>query len=272
MDKKTRDLLAKPLTEYDRPGAGGRKFKYVKGEDVIGRLNTAFDNEWNSHIIESWVTEDKPKQVMVLVEVSAGGATHQGFGGAEIAVYTQGPKAGQPVDISNSYKSALTGAIKNAAKLFGIGLLSDETDLTFSDDDTSIPTSPTITPPSTSSVENADNIEKIRSILEGAGTAKPQPTSGGNTASLAESYKQSIGASTGVKDTEIPFKPSVSTTDKINDVQIGAMNAMSKMKQLEPGNVIKAALGSTGKTDFGDLTVSEAKLVLKHLHSTTKGA
>lgn len=264
MDKHTRDKLSKAMVEYEKPGAGGRKFSYIKGEDVIGRLNTAFENDWNSCVVDSFMLGEEVRQVIVLVELKAAGIAHQGYGGAEVAVYTGGPKQGLPVDISNSYKGALTNAIKNAAKQFGIGLLTDETDVS----DVPAPQPPVVRPQASTPVHASATIstaakdKKVDEISKLLKTAVPEPTT-----SLAQGYKDKVQAET-VKEEPAPFTPSVGDTGKVNDVQIGAMNAMSTMKSVLPDAAISQALGSTSKTEFKDLTTDEARKVIKHLHST----
>jgi hypothetical protein len=47
---------------------------------------------------------------------------HEGYASQPIAKYTQGPKTGQIIDIGNSYKSAMSKAIKTAVAKWGVGL------------------------------------------------------------------------------------------------------------------------------------------------------
>lgn len=281
MDQETRKKLSKSVETFKKPGAGGRQFSYIKGEDVIGRLNTAFKHDWSSRVVNSWVTEDKIKQVIVLVEITAGGVAHQGYGGAEIAVYSNGARQGDPVDVSNSWKSALTNAIKNSAKHFGIGLLTDETDTDFSEtvnapsvsvasDVKPVISVTTSTAPvagnGTISISNEEKKnEQVSKILAAAGVkTNPNPPS-----SLAENFKDNA-TPTPNTNTESPFKPS--TTEAVNDVQVGAMVAMSKLKSIDPAKAIEDATGSNDKKDFKELSSEEARKVIKHLHTAPKGA
>lgn len=123
MKKEAIEVLTSPVKVYYKPGPGSMKYKYVKGEDVIARLNTAFEHEWSSTVEHVY---EKGNQIIVLISLHAGGVIHQGFGGAEIALHTKGPKQGQPVDISNNYKAAFTNALKKAAEQFGIGLEAED--------------------------------------------------------------------------------------------------------------------------------------------------
>ena len=277
MDQKIREMLSKPIKEYKKPGAGGRQFSYIKGEDVIGRLNTAFGHGWSSKVVNSWVTEDKIKQVIVLVEITAEGITHQGYGGAEIAVYTNGNRQGEPVDVSNSWKSALTNSIKNAAKHFGIGLLTDETDTDFSDIVPTVqPVKPAVKAPPkpTVPVSGSANIsthseEKKNDQISKILAAADKITESNKNQTLAQGFKDNQNKPTTEPS---PFKPSTGETDKVNDVQIGAMTAMSKLKDIKPEDAIKAATGLDNKKEFKDLSSDEARKVIKHLHVAAKGA
>lgn len=247
MNRKTREMLSKAMTVHKKPGAGGRQFDYIKGEDVIARLNEAFEHDWSSKVISHWVTDDKIKQVLVLVEVTAGGASHQGFGGAEIAVYTSGHRQGEPVDTSNSMKGALTNALKNAAKQFGIGLVSDEVG-SFSDFE-----------------EPSPKPAPVKPTVEASSVIK---TKSDPAKSLASTFKE------GSKGDSTPaFTPSMPKQENImvNDVQIGAMKAMAKIQKIDPAEAISEALGGASKSEFKDLTTEEARKVISHLHSL-KGA
>jgi len=125
MDSKIIEELAKPVAVAFKPGPGGMKYKYVKGDDVINRLNKAFEYEWSSQVMNTFKDET---QIIAHVKLTGGGVSKEGFGGAEIAVYSSGPKQGKPVDISNAYKSAVTNGIKKAAEQFGIGLTPESDD------------------------------------------------------------------------------------------------------------------------------------------------
>lgn len=293
MDKKTREILSRSVTEHKKPGAGGRQFSYIKGEDVIGRLNTAFENDWSSTVKETWVTDDTPKQVMVLVELSALGVVHQGFGGAEIAVHTRGPKQGTPVDISNSYKGALTNAIKNAAKQFGIGLITEEApDIVDGEPDVhSAPPAPsavsqepmsastTIAPhrpveapsePVAPSPFDGVDLDALQKTLEAAAGKKDsdhKPDSL-NKPSLAENFMSDKEAPK-APASESPFPPSdnTDTATKINDIQLSALKALTRSKNLTPDKAISMSLTESSKTEYENLTKEEARVVIKTLNT-----
>lgn len=296
MDKKTREILSKPVTEHKKPGAGGRQFSYIKGDDVIGRLNTAFGNDWSSTVKETWVTDDAPKQVMVLVELSALGVVHQGFGGAEIAVYTGGPKQGTPVDISNSYKGALTNAIKNAAKYFGVGLITDEVSEAGEGDTTTHSAPPAPSTASNKPVSASTTITPQRPAEAPSGPAAPSPLEGvdlgalqktleaaankaspstepevSNKPSLAENYMSSSEPpKTQTSESPFPANNDVDTATKINDIQLSALKALTKSKNLTPDKAISMSLDESSKTEYENLTKEEARVVIKTLNTVSQ--
>jgi len=92
----------------------------MKGEDVIARLNEAFDYDWSCKVDAQNVTET---YVVVKVTLSHGAITKEAFGGAQIMMKRN---TNEPVDLGNAYKSAATNGIKKAAELFGIGLDSQD--------------------------------------------------------------------------------------------------------------------------------------------------
>ena len=263
MDKQTRDGLSKAMVEYKKPGAGGRQFSYIKGEDVVGRLNSVFKNEWHSCVVDSFMMGEEVRQVIVLVELSAGGVRHQGYGGAEVAVYTGGHKQGLPVDISNSYKSAFTNGLKSCAKQFGIGLVTGETEPGEG------PSAPT-PPPKNSTVQHqaqaaVSTVTKDNKVEEISNLLAKSDLSPAKAVSLAQGFKDRDKPT---HSEAAPFTPSVGDSNQVNDVQIGAMNAMSTMKKIEPKLAISQALGSGKKEEFKELTTEEARKVIKHLHSS----
>lgn len=250
MEKRTREALSKAMEIHKKPGAGGTQYDYIKGDDVIARLNEAFDYDWDSKVLNTWVVDNKIKQVMVHLQITAKNVTHEGFGGAEIAVYAKGPKTGDPIDISNSYKSALTSAVKSTAKHFGIGLISDE--VTTPRDYKEKEEVETSKPVSHNPLPSTTKVEK----------EEPKQT-------LAETFKEEKE-----EPKEVPsFAPSTSPdSDMVNDIQVGAMNAMCTMKSVTMEEVLSSALNSTDKKDFKELTTDEARKVITHLHSIKKGS
>lgn len=95
---------------------GGRDRPFIDADDVIERLNDAFGHAWSDEIIECKEFGD---EVAVHVRVSVTfpngyRISHDGWG-------SQSPRY-ENTSKGDVFKSAHTGAIKAAAKKFGIGL------------------------------------------------------------------------------------------------------------------------------------------------------
>lgn len=308
MEKTVIDLLKKPLNVYDRPGPGGKDYKYVKGEDVIERLNEAFTYDWSSEIKEV-INHDG--YIVVHVKLTSQGISHEAFGGAGIAVFTYGDNKGKPVDIANSYKSALTAAIKKAGEQFGIGLnLDDYIDQGEQPDHSSPKKQPTkyteppkgaqpttkapptqvvskpaivatvaVAPkvevqkpavekaPDVSSSDLAaitkfvqDNMNELTAAASKVATPSPAPDkeAPGSVASLASSFMASQ------KKAAPAFVKSAGA--KINDIQMGAINGMCKLRGISVTEVLVEVVGSEKASDINALTYDEGVKVINHLN------
>ena len=127
MQKEILDKLYEPFELKARPGQGGMTFKYVPSDDIVDRMNKVFMGNWSTEVVESEVIGD---QVLIRVRVYAQDPNssdsrqywHEGYASQLIAKYTQGAKVGQIIDIGNSYKSAMSKAIKTAVAKWGVGL------------------------------------------------------------------------------------------------------------------------------------------------------
>jgi len=299
MDKKVIEILTGDIKEYYKPGPGRMKFRYVKGEDVISRLNLAFDHNWSSRVEK--VTESG-NQIIVLISIEAGGATHHGFGGAEVAVYNSGhQKAGQPVDISNSYKAAYTNALKKAAEQFGVGLQSEDDfvpENTASVPTHSAPPAPaaapsgpvsgsatfsTAKPTSAAPPQNLQALmanvdmevlqKQVQSMLATAPAVAPEsapvPAPKPSPESFAKTFKdQHTGYSpeeSRQPEVANPF-PATPADAPLNDFQLNALGGLAKMKKITPDKAINMGLPNSTKTKYEELTKDEAKAVIQALN------
>lgn len=120
--------LQKPFKLKARKGLGGQTFHYVPSDDVVERMNKIFKGNWSTEVLS--ITE-KEGHVLAHVRVSVLDTEtktmfyHEGFAGQYIARYTEGPRRGQVIDIGNSYKAAISKAIKVACSRWGVGLRLD---------------------------------------------------------------------------------------------------------------------------------------------------
>jgi len=128
MDNEVLASLQAPFKLKARQGQGGRTFYYVSADDVVERMNSVFKGNWSTEIIKLFKEEDYIiAHVRVAVypgnEVSV--LYHDGVASQLIARYTSGFKKDQPIDLGNSYKAAISKAIKVACSRFGVGLKLD---------------------------------------------------------------------------------------------------------------------------------------------------
>lgn len=149
------ESLAKPFNLKEREGLAGKRFKYVASEDILERMNTVFKGNWNVDLMSSEIIED---QLLVLVKVSVLDEEtgkifyHDGYASYPVFRFTSGQNKGKLIDIGNSYRSAMSKAIKTACSRWGVALFLDEdasaTDTVTSDDIPATPTNPVVeTPP-----------------------------------------------------------------------------------------------------------------------------
>jgi len=263
MKQETINILTQPLKVNYKPGPGGMKYKYVEGKDVLSRLNSAFGHEWSSKVIE---THERDGQIITLVEVTAEGITHQGYGGAEIARYNSGERKGKPVDVSTAYKSSFTNAIKKCAEQFGIGLDSDDS-----------PTKePAVTTPNTYgsvTIKNRTDTNKTPNqpkvvVNDHATLAKQVEDKVRSMLGKPTEYKPDVAR---IPEPESPFPEKSEPEAKINDIQLNAIKGISKMKKISPEDLIKRALPESTKTSYEELTDSEAKKNITVLNSINNG-
>lgn len=274
MEKSVIDLLIKPIKVYQIKKSGGVNYPYVKGSDVIRRLNEAFNYDWSSEILH---TEAVHGQIIVHIKLTAFGASKEGFGGSPIQVYSQGERKGTPVDISSAYKSAVVSAIKKTAEQFGIALENDSEDTDaavgngpYKSNTNSGPYTPPVKPVSSSITMTASKPVQERLKEELVDKAQQAPTnairkvienalvngfSGEKSQTLAQAFKRSESAS----------------EERISDVQIGAIKSLIKARKLEELDVLRDVLADGSKDSLDKLTRSEATKITTYLNNLKRG-
>jgi hypothetical protein len=281
MDKRAIGELQKTVKVAYKPGPGGKQYKYIPGDDVINRLNNAFEYEWSCEVRSYFKDEN---QVIALVSLKAGNVVHEGFGGAEIATYASGPKQGKVIDLSNAYKSAVTNAIKKAAEQFGIGLTNDEAlDIVdVSNDYHNTPVAAPISPPVVNNTTPVASITSIKTVPVASPVAPAAaPVSSGPTAvssmnldELARAVKSAVSGTPfvapekkPVNDNVVQFPKSGGDNDKATDVQVQAIIGLSRMRKVSEIEVITKAIPGTSKTSFKELSMGEARSVIAFLQA-----
>ena len=98
---------------------GGRNLTYIPVGEVIMRANEVLDFGWSYEVVDTfkdgdWITA----HVRLTITTEDTTASRDGFGGQKIK-YT---KSGDPVDLGDEYKGAVSDALKKAFQSFGVGL------------------------------------------------------------------------------------------------------------------------------------------------------
>jgi len=126
MNEKTLEELYKPFEVKARQGVGGKQFKYVPSDDIVDRMNKVFKGNWSTEVISEKIIDDQIlMQVRVLVKDPKESGElyyHEGYASQMIARYSSGQNSGKVIDIGNSYKAAVSKAIKTACAKWGVGL------------------------------------------------------------------------------------------------------------------------------------------------------
>lgn len=123
MDLSALNKLYEQMNIHQRPGGGGRSYPYVKSADVFDRMNKTFGGNWSTKVFYQEIRENDH---VIGVEVSVfsetlGKITQVGFGNAL--------RRGAGDETGNLFKSALSKAIKDACKKWGVALYFDEDDM-----------------------------------------------------------------------------------------------------------------------------------------------
>jgi len=129
MNKKVLEELERSFKLKARKGLGGKIFKYVPSEDIVDRMNRVFEGEWSTEVIDSEIIEDS---VLVCVRVHVKDHQentiyyHDGYASHPLSRYTGGDNKGKIIDVGNSYRSAVSKAIKTACTRWGVALYLEE--------------------------------------------------------------------------------------------------------------------------------------------------
>lgn len=121
--------IAAELAEPFRPEAerilnkGGTQLTYLPYAEVVTRLNNVFGvANWSSEILrcerDSYDSEFVIAHVRVTAVIDGVTVIHEGFGGQKI----KRTKSGDPLDLGDEFKGAVSDALKKAAQQYGVGL------------------------------------------------------------------------------------------------------------------------------------------------------
>jgi len=99
---------------------GGTNLTYIPVSEVINRLNKIIGVENWSFTVKNWqqLGNSIVAQVSVVAIISGNSVTREGVGGQKIKM----TKQGDPVDIGDEVKGAVSDALKKAVQTLGVGL------------------------------------------------------------------------------------------------------------------------------------------------------
>lgn len=236
----------------DRPGLGGKKFKYIKGAEVIHRLNEVFEGEWSHEIKEVYIETD---DILVTVRLTVWVPQENGperviikehFGSATVKRYDSGPRKGQIVDYGNAFKSATTDGIKKAASLLGVGLYLYDLDNPIGLEN--------------GSDEGEVIVPESTPVLPIDTEPTPPPFEESEPPVVVEEPKVEI------PNLELPAAATESEEESvITDIQKCAIENMAKMKNTTVEEVIVETVG--GEKPLDQLSYTEAAAAIKYVNS-----
>jgi len=242
--ENTRELLEKalPVKSYK---SGGQERKYVDNNDVKKRLNEAFGHAWSDTVVK---TESTDSGVLVQVTLSAYLCTQDKNGSLTQTITHSGfgfSARRNNIDDGDLYKSAHTGAIKSAAKNFGIGLFLEEEESSYNGGTASY-SGGTETARFDSSKPSRTNTPKSTSVSTGGGTDEFDPFAEAGD-DIVSAVTES-GAQTGNSST-----PSQSQMNAIHNMAktLGVNNDEGQQ------GLIQQAFKAKGRNDVAPATFSE---------------
>jgi recombination DNA repair RAD52 pathway protein len=99
---------------------GGANLTYIPVSEVINRLNKVIGVDKWSYSVKSWqqLGNSIVAHVTLTADIDGNVISRDGVGGQKIKM----TKQGEPVDIGDEVKGAVSDALKKAAQAFGVGL------------------------------------------------------------------------------------------------------------------------------------------------------
>lgn len=125
LNEVTRSLYAQFPAEMEKIfTVSGVELRFIPVSEVINRLNRVLGvDAWSSEIIKLERDQHEPDEIIAHVSLTAeiAGKTvvKHGVGGTSIKRIKS---TGKPVDLGNSFKMAVSDALKKAAQQLGVGL------------------------------------------------------------------------------------------------------------------------------------------------------
>jgi len=274
------DVLRELYKRFDlkaREGVGGRQFKYVPTEDIVNRMNEVFKGNWSTEVRDVEVVEDQVLMNVRVCVTDSDGRTycHEGYASHPLARYSSGVNKDKIIDIGNSYKSAMSKAIKTACTKWGVALYleggsedSDDKDMPSS---TEIPTAAPET-----SVKPKPIASDIPTSINPAGVPTGPPMGSDipkNTNEPVFTNENVVPLETTVMDVPFNTQPDSETkeqpiedaVEKVTLVQKVAIETVMDVNDIKFSDLVAKALkGKTLPPTIDDVTYLDAVTIIQY--------
>jgi len=303
MDDNVLKQLYEPFELKARKGVGNQTFKYVPSDDIIDRMNKVFKGNWETHVVSAERFEnDVIMHVRVSVKDPESGQmfSHEGFASQQIARYTSGQNQGQSIDIGNSYKSAMSKAIKTAVTKWGVALYLEEKD----DNDSNLagmPGNSPVMPSITNSSPAGPPIGTPNGAVNNNVGTKPGPPTGPLSVPNAQPVMPPMGPPVNVQPNN-PQPPAqqqaqpapVFTNGNVvntnqgpplesfvaeenenpgpSDVQKQAIKHIAELNNMDYNSLAKLALQTDAAPDIDSLDYKQARTIIQYGNNLTNAA
>lgn len=277
--------LAKPFDLKARQGVGGKTFKYVPSEDIVDRMNKVFQGNWSTEVIKEQIIED---QILMCVRVSVTDNDgkkiywHEGYASHPLARYTSGPNEGKIMDVGNSYKSAMSKAIKTACTKWGVALYLEGRDE--DSDDKDMPSAGEITTVATSipNIPRERRTEAAPLNIPAYDIPISQPTySNTKPVTATRNVAKPVFTNENIVPSDIPImdvpfnvqpkrevkeNPIESPVEKLTSVQQVAIESIMENRNIRFNDLVAQALKGKGTLPptINDVTYLEAVAIIQY--------
>ena len=282
VDSTVIEALNRPMKFEERAGPGRKAYRYVKGEDVIERLNEAFSHEWSSEVVEEKVNENFiVLRIKLSVWIADGRVIYkEAYGGSSIM---KSRSTGEVIDLSNSFKSAFTGALKKAAEQFGIalkegGVATSSAPAPAKAKFKSNPAPETNKPDNTAvgsvvvatkkTEATSDDLEKAKEIMEKMSSAGPEVAAEKST--LTEEKKSPAFPTPEKNSTDIASDLQQTAIVKLAEVAGFSFAELLVMALEDKKLVEKMSPSFSTKTTVEELTKTEASCIIRFISNKSE--
>lgn len=243
MELNALNKLYEQMNIHQRPGGGGRSYPYVKSADVFDRMNKTFGGNWSTKVFYQEIRENDH---VIGVEVSVfsetlGKITQVGFGNAL--------RRGAGDETGNLFKSALSKAIKDACKKWGVALYFDEDDIP--DDYSSQSNTPSMSSTGTGTSVPSNMPSSMPSTGIGTSIPRSMPSTGNGT-SMPSTMTNSMPSTGSVPPARVPSSmPNIPPASSKSEQDTGLPKVPFAKEKFTPPNMVSNDLNLPSNSSGG---------------------